>query len=68
MVLGILGLALFISVIATHLIFVPINLLSSFHLPSLPLLGVLPSWLGALPGWFTMCGLVWLLAWLLGDR
>lgn len=66
MALGILGLAVIISALVTQLIFVPINAVSSFHLP-LPL-GIIPAWVSAFPGWVVMGGLLLVLAWLVGDR
>ncbi|EKQ70643.1 hypothetical protein OsccyDRAFT_0945 [Leptolyngbyaceae cyanobacterium JSC-12] len=66
MVLGLLGLALLISVIATQLVVMPIQALSSWHLPLL--VGAIPYWLNTVSTWVIWGGLLLGIAWLLGDR
>ncbi len=61
MELGLLALAVVVCALFAQTLLVPVHVLNGVHLP-------LPLWLGSVQTWVTVGVVLWVSAWLLGDR
>jgi hypothetical protein len=61
MELGLFGLVVVVCALFAQTLLVPIHIINGVHLP-------LPLWLGSVQTWFTVGAVLWLSAWLMGDR